>query len=295
MTTLLVVDDSKMDQRLAGAILRNRPNLKIAYADNGRAALEVIEAERPDLVLTDLLMPEMDGLELVEAVRQHDAGTPVILMTSHGSEEIAAAALRRGAASYVPKRFLSRDLVLIVDRMLALVEAKRIRQRADEILEKLECRYVLANDERQVHPLIYSLQQDLVRVKLCNETSMLRVEVALQEALWNAIHHGNLEVGSEFREAGEPAYQRVLAERRRTPPYCRRQVHVTAALTPDEVTYAIRDEGPGFDPTSLPDPSDPANLEKPSGRGLLLIRTFMDEVRHNETGNEITMVKRGET
>ena len=58
------------------------------------------------------------------------------------------------------------------------------------------------------------------------------------------------------------------------------------------VTYAIRDEGPGFDPSTLPDPTDPANLERVSGRGLLLIHAFMDEVRHNPTGNEITMVKR---
>lgn len=57
----------------------------------------------------------------------------------------------------------------------------------------------------------------------------------------------------------------------------------------------IRDEGPGFDSTSLPDPTDPVNLEKVSGRGLLLIRTFMDEVRHNPKGNEIVLVKRRRT
>ena len=56
-------------------------------------------------------------------------------------------------------------------------------------------------------------------------------------------------------------------------------------------TFTVRDEGPGFDPSKLPDPTDPANLEKISGRGLLLMRTFMDEVRFNATGNEVTMVK----
>ncbi|HEY1379785.1 MAG TPA: ATP-binding protein [Gemmataceae bacterium] len=54
----------------------------------------------------------------------------------------------------------------------------------------------------------------------------------------------------------------------------------------------MRDEGPGFDPATLPDPLDPANLERASGRGLLLIRTFMTEVRHNDRGNEITLVLR---
>ena len=60
------------------------------------------------------------------------------------------------------------------------------------------------------------------------------------------------------------------------------------------VTYRIRDEGPGFDRSALPDPTDPANLEKVSGRGLMLIHAFMDEVSHNASGNEITMAKRAE-
>ena len=63
----------------------------------------------------------------------------------------------------------------------------------------------------------------------------------------------------------------------------------------DEVTYVVRDEGPGFNPAELPDPTDPANAERPSGRGLLLIRTFLDSVSHNPAGNEITMVKRFHT
>jgi anti-sigma regulatory factor (Ser/Thr protein kinase) len=54
----------------------------------------------------------------------------------------------------------------------------------------------------------------------------------------------------------------------------------------------VRDEGRGFDPATLPDPLDPAQLETTTGRGLLLIRTFMDEVSFNATGNEITIVKR---
>jgi len=67
---------------------------------------------------------------------------------------------------------------------------------------------------------------------------------------------------------------------------------VTAKESRREAVYTIRDEGPGYDPASLPDPADPLNLEKVSGRGLLLIRTFMHEVLHNRQGNEIIMVKR---
>ena len=61
----------------------------------------------PALVLTDLIMPEMNGLELVKAIREHHPFVPVILMTSKGNEEIAVQALQGGAASYVPKSQLA--------------------------------------------------------------------------------------------------------------------------------------------------------------------------------------------
>src|SRR5487761_1854859 len=101
------------------------------------------------------------------------------------------------------------------------------------------------------------------------------------------MYHGNLEVGSELRETDEKSYRKLLEERRRTAPYAARRVHVLAYESPAEARYVIRDEGAGFDPKQLPDPTDPTNLEKVSGRGLLLIRTFMDEIRHNDKGNEI--------
>ena len=56
--------------------------------------------------------------------------------------------------------------------------------------------------------------------------------------------------------------------------------------------FVIEDQGSGFDPGSLPDPTDPANLERVSGRGVLLMRTFMDEVDFSERGNRVTMRKR---
>ena len=84
----------------------------------------------------------------------------------------------------------------------------------------------------------------------------------------------------------------LVAERRGQPPYQDRRVRFTVKHSQAEVVFVVRDEGSGFNPALLPDPRDPANLDKHSGRGLLLIRTFMDEVIHNERGNQITMVKR---
>jgi anti-sigma regulatory factor (Ser/Thr protein kinase) len=141
-------------------------------------------------------------------------------------------------------------------------------------------------------PLIGRLQANMRRLKLFDETQETQIGMALREAVANAIEHGNLEVSSQLREDDEQQYHRLLTERREQSPYRDRRVFVTAEESRSGVIYSIRDEGPGFNPANLPDPTDPANLEKVSGRGLLLIHAFMDQVHHNPTGNEITMIKR---
>ena len=79
-------------------------------------------------------------------------------------------------------------------------------------------------------------------------------------------------------------------ERAELPPWKHRHVHVSMSITQDRACIVIRDEGNGFDPASLPDPTDPINLLKPHGRGVMLIKSFLDEVTWNDSGNEVTMV-----
>lgn len=92
------------------------------------------------------------------------------------------------------------------------------------------------------------------------------VHLAMEEALVNAIRHGNRSDSSK-------------------------RVHVHCKISADRVWVEIRDEGPGFNPSSIPDPTDEENLENPSGRGIMLMRTFMSRVEYNERGNCVVMEK----
>lgn len=300
MSRVLIVDDSPLDRRLAGGILEKNPQLQIDYAADGAEALAKIEQRPPDLVVTDLQMPGINGLELVETVRRRWPLVPVILMTAHGSEDIAVTALEHGAASYVPKSVLARELTDTVENVLAVARADRRNERLLDCLEGLEASFVLPNDAALVPPMVDFLQDHIARMRLCDETGRIRVGIALEEALLNALYHGNLEVTSdELREASADLLaapgEGLVDQRRREAPYCDRRLRVTARISPDRAEFVIRDEGPGFDPATVPDPTDPANLERISGRGLVLMRTFMDEVRFNDRGNEVTMIKRSET
>ena len=261
MATILVVDDSAVDRRMAGSLLEKMTDIHAVYAADGKEALQVIGDKNPDLVLTDLQMPEMDGLELTKQIRERHRHLPVILMTAFGSEDIAIQALQRGAASYVPKKKLASELAETVQNVLGIAQAGRSQQRLLECLTQSESHFLLDNDPTMIPPLLGYLQENLVRMNLCDEIGKIRVSVALQESLVNAIYHGNLEVSSELREKDDKAYQALIDERRRQKPYRSRRVEIIARETPGEATYIIRDEGPGYDPSSLPDPTDPVNLE----------------------------------
>ena len=111
MVKALVVDDSKVDRLMIGGLLEKDGEIEVAYATDGNEALSRIEESPPDLVITDLVMPELDGLELVGEIRRRFPLVPVILCTSKGSEQIAVEALQRGLNGRLPRYPGKRALV----------------------------------------------------------------------------------------------------------------------------------------------------------------------------------------
>src|SRR4029078_2214616 len=292
MPTVLVVDDAAVDRKLVGGLLAKGHDLQVEFATSGEEALTRLRASQPALVVTDLVMPGMSGLDLVAKVAEQHPEVPVILMTGKGSEETAVKALQAGAASYVPKSVLHQHLLSTVEDVLDMVRERHSQARLMGSLKRGQFQFVLGNDPTLIPTLINHVQSLVTSVGLCDEPSIIRVCIALEEALRNAMFHGNLELTREQREGDSAEYKRRIDERSTSEPFSSRRLEVTVEITPTSGRFVIRDQGPGFDPTNLPDPTDPENLEKVSGRGLLLMRTFMDEVTFNKSGNQVTMIKR---
>lgn len=292
MPTVLIVDDSATDRRLAGGLLESIEGMQIEYAVDGSDALIKMELHVPDLVITDLDMPSINGLELVEVVRKAYPLIPIILMTARGSEDIAVKALQAGASSYVPKRQLNFQLYSTVCQVLQASQHDRAHLRLKRRLVRHELEFDLENDQELISSLVQYLQDTVLEMGACDESDRVRIGVALQEALTNACFHGNLELSSSLREIDHRAYYDLAIERIGTRPWSDRRIHVIGRFNREGVEFIIRDDGCGFDRTSLRDPTDPENLERPCGRGLLLMHTFMDAVRYNDAGNEVRLIKR---
>src|SRR5262249_56453138 len=132
---------------------------EVEVAGSGADALAALGRGLPDIVLTDLEMPGLNGLQLVEQVCHLYPGLPVVLMTAYGSEEIAALALRKGATSYVPKRYLAQDIIATIGNILAMARADRQYQRVLEFQTRSETNYALPNDEGLIPPFIGHLEE----------------------------------------------------------------------------------------------------------------------------------------
>jgi len=292
MTTILVVDDSTVDRKLATGLLMQETDWRVIEAIDGDAAVAVIKAEAPDLIVTDLQMPGMTGLELISSIHKSHSHIPVIMMTSKGNEEIAVEALQSGASSYVPKRVLAMTLVETARRVLTSVNEHR---KHSELMNRLGERtetFVLENDVNLLMAMSRHFQSVLADSWTLDRTDRLRTGTALEEALLNAMYHGNLEVSSELKEQDHQAFYALAEERRNSAPWIERRIYVRTILNPQEATFIIRDDGKGFDPNTLPDPTDPENLVRPFGRGVMLMRAFMDDVSYNEVGNEVTLTRK---
>jgi serine/threonine-protein kinase RsbW len=133
--------------------------------------------------------------------------------------------------------------------------------------ERIE--FVIPSKIEWMHEVLSYLIERTARLGII-KPSTSNIFVALDEAIANAIKHGN---------KSDPD----------------KRIHIVAEINSEKATFTITDEGDGFDLKSIPNPTDPAHLMNPSGRGVMLIYHIMDEVHYNTRGNQIIMVKRPET
>ncbi|HLO41292.1 MAG TPA: ATP-binding protein [Phycisphaerales bacterium] len=120
------------------------------------------------------------------------------------------------------------------------------------------------NDRVEVDRIIDRIASALDRFGY-DKASRFAVKLAVQEGLANAFHHGHKNLPEDV------------------------PVHVDYDVGPDQVSVRITDRGPGFDPATVPDPTLDENLERPCGRGIMLIRAYMTDVSFNDSGNQIHM------
>jgi len=134
METILIVDDEKNYLTILSAILEDE-GFEVLTASGGSEALEVHKASDLDLILTDMKMPKMDGIELLENIKENDPDLPVVMMTAHGTVDKAVEAMQKGAYTYVLKPFDNERLIIYVKKATAMYQVVKENRRLRDAVE----------------------------------------------------------------------------------------------------------------------------------------------------------------
>src|SRR5579863_1088625 len=270
---LIVDDDPDVHQLLAAALAADDRQIESAY--DGPEAIERLLAAPYDLVLTDVNMPQLDGLALLERIHQMRPDTKVVVMTVASTPESIVYALRERAFSYFSKPFTIQAVSEMVARALAGTTSEDdievISALPHWLALRLRCKMETAD---RILQFLRELGMDFPPAEQDN------IATAFREILLNAIEHGG---GSDPRKKVNVAYVR----------------------TGRALLYYVRDPGKGFSFDALQHAAVSNPLEspfehsevrermgmRPGGFGILMTRQLVDELIYSETGNEVLLIK----
>lgn len=258
---ILIIDDH---DDLASALdgVFSQVGHSVSILENHREALKIGNMQDFDLVITDIDI-ESNVPDTAVNDNEHECLPEPFENTS--SEHLKA--FKVCASNFRLDEFDEDELKNLVETVLnyksQFVDKVDLVQ---DLREKIE--FELPSSISLMHTVLDYLMRRVEKLGVI-KSEQSNLFVALDEAFVNAVKHGN-----KF-DSGK-------------------LIRIVAEVSRQEARFTIEDEGEGFDVNSIPDPLDPQNIFKTSGRGVLFIYNIMDEVKYNDRGNRLTMVKRSE-
>jgi anti-sigma regulatory factor (Ser/Thr protein kinase) len=287
MITVLTVASDNAHRAWMMSALAGRPDYHVISIVTLEEALERTRLHPVDVVVADVPGgkpdPLMAGLQAAAQGKFSVIALERRRMASQRPDDV-----RRPELPCEPEQ-LAEAVRIAVGRRRA--STRNVMFRGSRTAEQVSLELELDNDKSRISTTVDLLIDQSRRLTWMSYEESVRVRIAIEEALMNAVIHGNLEVKSELRECEGSVFERTIAERLADAAYNRRRVNLRMAGDQRSLRWIIRDEGPGFDVSKIPDPRDPERMALASGRGVLLMRAFMDEVHYNSSGNEVELVK----
>jgi CheY-like chemotaxis protein len=261
---ILIVDDNDELRAVLEQALLELGHAVVATGDRTEA-LAREDLDEFDLIISDLTDDADSGIEILSEIKRKCLLVPVVVSSEEAEHPNVVKAFKMGAANFLRQPYNKEELYGIVEKTLAYkLRFVEDMQALPYVREKID--FELPSDIRLMNGVLHYLIDRVAKLGVINPDNS-NLFVALDEAFVNAVKHGN---------KNDPG----------------KLVRITAELSAREARFTIEDEGDGFNVQEIPDPRDPENLFRTSGRGVLLIYNIMDEVAYNARGNRLTMVKR---
>ncbi len=291
---VLVVDDEEVIRTLLTSFFKKDGRFEVDTAEDGRKGLEALNQETYSVVISDLQMPNMAGIPFIRALRRAHPDIPVIVFTGFGEFDDAIEALRLGAVNFLRKPSDLQNVISAVGKALELSRPHENRRQVFSWAQSMTSELWIPPLISKKNSCLQFLVEPLVPMNLVTPGEVKNVILSLDEILNNAIIYGALGIDSAIRDEpqGHTRFQEAIRECEAIPENLAKRIKIDAVYGRDEAVFTITDPGNGFDSENLPDPTDPENLMREHGRGLLLVQCFMDKIEFNDPGNSVTITKK---
>lgn len=289
---LLVVEDDDAVRDVIVRQIERKVNYRVSSTANAMEALELLKSDPPDVALIDIRLPDMSGIELLQRMKRVRPEVRSIMMSGLADMQDTIKALRCGAVDFFQKPLKIEDVIVSIENAMEALKNGRAGKSVQSFLAEELKTYAIPNDVALIPQLTAELSRALENEPGFCPDEVEGIRTSIHEMLLNAIEHGNLAITYEDKTKlmqSVHGLRREMEARALDPRYRDRRVTIFYENTPKAFLIRIADEGEGFDHSALPDPTQMGEI--PHGRGILISRVFMDEVRYNETGNEVTLVK----
>lgn len=289
MKILIVEDDYGSREYLLNLI--NLEGYEVRAAVNGEEGLAEYKSFDPDIIISDIQMPVMDGLQMLNILRQDKSDTIFIITTAFGSEDYAIEALRLGANNYLKKPIKRNSLIGLINKYKLIVESHKLARKAEGKLLKKDFTLEFRTDINHIPSIISQLVSEL-GVEL-DDSEITNIELGLDELITNSMEHGNL--GITFDEkvvaSNDNTMLQLYAEKMKNRKLAKRKIKVKYKLRKKYSEWIITDEGKGFDWKLIPDPTKGAQLMELNGRGIFITHFLFDEMEYLGKGNKVRVRK----
>ena len=290
MDILVIDDNAQVRKMLSSYLIKNGHNVEMA--NDGKQGWELIENSKGnyDLIFTDIKMPVMNGLELLERIKEKDLDIPVIIMTGYAVIELTLQAFKLGAYDFLTKPFEFKPLLATLEKIESLKADKKEQLKLAEYYDAT-IYFAIPSQTKHLKSLIPTLQTHFKPLCDLYKKDSHAIASSLFEVVRNAIVYGNLEVDPVLKEQSIDRFNDAIKNRENDPKYSNKRVLVKAQINSSELRFDVEDQGKGFDTSRIPQ-FDEKMKTLPTERGMFIVNSNMDEVIWNETGNRITMVKK---
>lgn len=287
---ILIVEDDKASRFFLESLLESN-EYDFRYAANGIEGLNIFEEYKPDIVLSDIQMPIMDGLELLEAIRDTKSDTIVIMVTAFGTENYAIQALHLGANNYLKKPVSGQELLRLLKKYKAILSSK---YSPDTLPGRLINRKFTLEFNTEFNKIPKIVDKVIVESNLdIDDNEKTNIELGLVELITNAIEHGNLNINyfEKQKALDNGVLGDLYSERMKSPVYQNRAITIDFFADNEKFQWTITDEGDGFDWSTLPNPTDEDHILELNGRGVFISRFLFDKIEYIGKGNIVTATK----